>query len=136
MATEAYVHRCSDKFMVAASRVFVAPADDTYFIISIPQFALVTDVWLNITTAYVDGTPSISVGFAGNKQTAVTTYFITNDIAEPTVAGLKVSVQDTLTSNRGKYFNAGPGSITMTVAANSATTEGTFQIFAQYALIS
>lgn len=136
MAFDAYVHRCSDKFMMAASRIFVAPDDGTYFIIQIPQFGLVTDVWLNITTAYVGGAPSLTVGFAGNKQTAIANYFITNDIAEPTVDGLKISVQDTNISNRGKYFGSGPGAITMTIAAGGATTEGTFQIFAQYALIS
>jgi len=122
--------------MMAASRLMVAPDDDTYYVIQLPRYAFVTDVWLNITTAYVGGTPTISVGFAGNGETANTAYFITTDISEPTVAGIKCSIKDTIASNRSKYFSSGSGSITVTIAAGSASTEGTFEVFAQYVLIS
>jgi len=122
--------------MMAASRLMVAPDDDTYYVIQLPRYAFVTDVWLNITTAYVGGAPTISVGFAGNGETANTAYFITTDISEPTVAGIKCSIKDTIASNRSKYFSSGSGSITVTIAAGSASTEGTFEVFAQYVLIS
>jgi hypothetical protein len=122
--------------MMAASRLMVAPDDDTYYVIQLPRYAFVTDVWLNITTAYVGGAPTISVGFAGNGETANTVYFITTDISEPTVAGIKCSIKDTIASNRSKYFSNGSGSITVTIAAGSASTEGTFEVFAQYVLIS
>jgi hypothetical protein len=122
--------------MLAGSRKFVAPDDDTYYIISLPRYAFVTDVWLFITKAYVGGTPSIEIGFTGNGETAAVNYFITNDIAEPTVLGLKRSVKDTLVSNSSKYFADGSGAITLTIAAGSATTEGNFEVFAQYYLIS
>jgi hypothetical protein len=122
--------------MMAASRLMVAPDDDTYYVIQLPRYAFVTDVWLNITTAYVGGAPTISVGFAGNGETANTAYFITTDISEPTVAGIKCSIKDTIASNRSKYFSNGSGSITVTIAAGSASTEGTFEVFAQYVLIS
>lgn len=136
MATERFGHRFSDRYMMAASRLMVAPDDDTYYVIQLPRYALVTDVMLNIRTAYIGGAPSITVGFAGNGETANTAYFITNDIAEPTVAGIKNSIKDTIASNRSKYFSDGSGSITVTVAAGGATTEGTFEVFAQYVLIS
>jgi len=122
--------------MMVASRLMVAPDDDTYYVIQLPRYAFVTDVWLNITTAYVGGAPTISVGFAGNGETANTAYFITTDISEPTVAGIKCSIKDTIASNRSKYFSNGSGSITVTIAAGSASTEGTFEVFAQYVLIS
>jgi len=122
--------------MMAASRLMVAPDDDTYYVIQLPRYAFVTDVWLNITTAYVGGAPTISVGFAGNGETANTAYFITTDISEPTVAGIKCSIKDTIASNRSKYFSNGSGSITVTIAAGNASTEGTFEVFAQYVLIS
>ena len=136
MARERFGHRFSDRYMMAASRLMVAPDDDTYYVIQLPRYAFVTDVWLNITTAYVGGAPTISVGFAGNGETANTAYFITTDISEPTVAGIKCSIKDTIASNRSKYFSNGSGSITVTIAAGSASTEGTFEVFAQYVLIS
>ena len=136
MATERFGHRFSDRYMMVASRLMVAPDDDTYYVIQLPRYAFVTDVWLNITTAYVGGAPTISVGFAGNGETANTAYFITTDISEPTVAGIKCSIKDTIASNRSKYFSNGSGSITVTIAAGSASTEGTFEVFAQYVLIS
>jgi hypothetical protein len=136
MATERLAHRFSDRQFLAGSRKFVAPDDDTYYIISVPRYAFVTDVWLFVSKAYVGTTQSLEVGFAGNGETAVVNYFITNDIADPTVLGLKRSVHDTLTSNSSKYFSTGSGIITLTVAAGDATVEGNFEVFAQYYLIS
>jgi hypothetical protein len=136
MATERLTQRFSDRYMFAGSRKFVAPDDDTYYIIQLPRYAFVTDVWLFVSSAYVGGAPSIEVGFAGNGGTAVVNGFITNDVAEPTVAGLKRSMYDTLTSNSSKYFNNGSGVITVTIAAGGASTEGNFEVFCQYALIA
>ena len=136
MAIERFSTRMSDRFYMVASRLLVAPDDETYYVIQVPRFALVTDVFLFVSKAYVAGTPSIEVGFTGNKDTAVVNYFITNDVAEPKVTGIKRSVTDTRTSNSSKYFNNGSGAITVTIAAGSATTEGNFEVFANYVIIS
>lgn len=136
MSTERFGNRYSDRFMLGASRIMVAPDDATYAVIQIPKYAFITDVWLNIRTAYVAGSPVLTVGFEGNGETANTAFFITNDIADPFVAGIKRSVEDTLTSKPSKYFSGGSGAITVTVAAGGASTEGTFEVFAQYVVIS
>ena len=57
------------------------------------------------------------------------------DIADPTVLGLKVAMKDTLVSFPGKYFSTASGLITFTFEAGSATTLGTFRIYADYTVI-
>lgn len=125
----------SDKVFMARSLLFTEPDDGTYAIIQIPNKAFISDVWLNITTAYVAGTPSLTIGWMGNGETAQTAGFMSNDIAKPMEVGLKRAQHDTLLAWEGKYFNAGTGAVTITVAANSATTEGVFQVFVQYTVI-
>lgn len=135
MSTDLYTNSFADNFRLARSKTLNAVSDDTYNIIRIPKFAFVTDVWLLITTAYVGGVPSITVGWIGNGETAQAAGFLSNEIAKPTVAGLKRAQHDTLVSFEGKYFSGGTGTITVTVAAGGATTEGVFQVFATYSVI-
>lgn len=135
MSTERFSTRLSDRPFLAASRLFVAPDDDTYLIIHIPKYSFVSDVWLDISKAYVGG-GTIEIGFAGNGETAVAYYFITSDISEPTVKGIKRSVGDTLLSGGSKYFGDGSGALTVTIAAGLASVEGNFTVFAQYYVIS
>lgn len=130
---DAYTHKASDAFRLEASKLMLAPADATYNIIRIPKFALVTDCWVQIVEAFtVDA--SIEVGWLGNGEIAVTNGFITNDIAEPTVVGLKRAFNTALTTFPGKYFNTAAGAVTATVAGNSGTV-GNFRVFVNFAVI-
>ena len=130
-----FSNKLADNRMMAMSGLFIAPDDDTYDIIRVPHWAFVSNVWLEINTAYIAGAPSITVGWKGNKETAVPAGFITNDIAKPAEMGLKIAQKDTLTAFPGKYFNTGSGAITVTIAAGGATTEGNFRVFCEYTVI-
>lgn len=133
--TDAISYRLSDRPMLARSKRMVAPADGTYNLIRVPTKAFVTDVWVLITTAFTAAGSTLTVGWLGNGETADPDGFITNDIAKPTVAGLKCAVHDTLTSWPGKYFSSASGLITCTTDDNAGTA-GTFWVFVNYYVIS
>jgi hypothetical protein len=124
----------SDRFFFAKSKRMVAPADATYNIIRIPKNGFVLDVWVKITTAYTAAGSTLTIGWLGNGETAVTNGFMTVDVAKPTVVGLKRAQHDTLTSWEGKYFYSAGGMITCTTDDNSGTA-GTFWVFATYTVI-
>ena len=130
-----FSNKLADNRMMAMSGLFIAPDDDTYDIIRVPHWAFVSNIWLEITTAYIGGTPSITIGWKGNKETAVPAGFMSNDIAKPKELGLKIAQRDNLTAFPGKYFNAGSGAITVTIAAGGASTEGNFRVFCEYTVI-
>ena len=130
-----FSNKLADNRMMAMSGLFITPDDDTYDIIRVPHWAFVSNVWLEITTAYIAGTPNINIGWKGNKETAETAGFMSNDIAKPKELGLKIAQRDNLTTFPGKYFGAGSGAITVTIAAGGASTEGNFRVFCEYAVI-
>ena len=133
--TDRFSHKLADNFMLAMSGLFITPDDATYDIIRIPKWGFVQDVWLEITTAYIAGTPSITIGWKGNGETAQTAGFMSNDIAKPLELGVKRAQKDNLLSFPGKYFGAGSGAVTVTIAAGGATTEGNFRVFVGYSVI-
>jgi len=133
--TDRFSHKLADNFMLAMSGLFITPDDATYDIIRIPKWGFVQDVWLEITTAYIAGTPSITIGWKGNGETAQTAGFMSNDIAKPLELGVKRAQKDNLLSFPGKYFGTGSGAVTVTIAAGGATTEGNFRVLVGYSVI-
>lgn len=128
-----YADKTTDVFRLMASRLMVAPADGTYNLIRIPKYSLITDVWVQITSAFtVDA--AVEVGWLGNGETAVTDGFITDDIADAKIVGLKRAFNTTTKTFPGKYFNAASGAITATILANSGVV-GNFRVFVQFATI-
>jgi hypothetical protein len=127
--------RMSDVSYMLKSKTMVAPDDGYYGLIRVPRYAFVTDVWLDVSVAYVGGAPSLSIGWLGNEQTAQENGFIPADLTQPGVLGLKSSVSAAMNAARAKYFASKGGMITATIAAGGATTEGTFTVFCQYCLI-
>ena len=130
-----YSNKLADNRMLAMSKLFITPDDATYDIIRLPHWAFVSNVWLEVTTAYIAGTPSITVGWKGNKETAVLAGFFSNAIAKPLELGLKIAQKDNLEAFPGKYFNDSSGAVTVTVSAGGATTEGNFRVFCEYTVI-
>jgi hypothetical protein len=133
--TDKFSNKLADNRMLAMSGLFITPDDDIYDIIRIPHWGFVSNVWLEVTTAYIAGTPSITIGWKGNKETAVPAGFMTSAIAKPAEVGLKVAQKDNLEGFPGKYFSVGSGAITVTIAAGSASTEGNFRVFCEYTVI-
>jgi hypothetical protein len=131
--TDAYTTKASDAFRLEASRLMLAPADATYNLIKIPKWALVTDVWIQIVTAFtVDA--SIEIGWMGNGETAVTNGFITDNIADPSVVGMKRAFNTSAATFPGKYFSEASGAVTATVLGNTGAV-GDFRVFIQFTVI-
>ena len=130
-----YSAASADNYRMTKSKQLIALASGVYNIIRIPKMAFVTNVWAFITTPYIGGTPTVIVGYIGDASTAVADGFMTNDIFDPKVAGLKRAQHVSLETFEGKYFSAGSGSITVTISTGSATTLGRFNIFASYSVI-
>lgn len=135
MAKEYFSTSFADRYMLGRSRTMVSPDDNTYYLIALPKAAFVRQVALFVQVAYVGTTTSLSVGWAGNGETAQVAGFISADIAKPFTKGMKWSVNDNLLSNQGKWFNSGSGAVTCTIAKGDATTLGTFIVFVDYTVI-
>jgi hypothetical protein len=115
------------------SGLFVTPTADIYNVIRIPKFALVDDVWLEVTTACTAGA-SITVGFgAYGSVSAVTSGFMSDDIAKPGEVGMKRAQRDNLLSFPGRYFSGGNSILTVTLAGTF--TAGVFRFFMGYSVI-
>lgn len=131
--TDAYTTKASDSFRMEASKLMLAPADGTYNLIKIPKFALVTDCWIQIVTAFTVNA-SVEIGWMGNGATAVTDGFITDDIADPLNVGLKRGFNVAVSTFPGKYFNGASGAITATVLDKDGAV-GNFRVFVQFTVI-
>jgi hypothetical protein len=131
--TDAYTYKAADNYRMEASKLMLAPDDGTYNIIKIPMYALITDAWIQIVTAFTVNA-TVEVGWLGNGETAVTNGLITNDIANPTVAGLKRAFNTALTTFPGKYFSDAAGAVTVTVADVDGAV-GDFRVFIQFTVI-
>lgn len=130
---DAYTSKAADNYRMEASKLMLAPDDGTYNIIKIPKFALVTDAWVQIVTAFTVNA-TVDVGWMGNGETAITNGFITSDIADPTIVGLKRAFNTALTTFPGKYFSDASGAVTVTVADNDGAV-GDFRVFIQFTVI-
>ena len=134
MATNKISYAAADNYRMARSKTLINLDDDTFYLIQIPRYAFVRTVWLFISSAYDTAGATVSVGWVGNGETANTTGFISTDVADCLVEGLKVSMSDTLTTFQGKYFNDASGLITLT-SSKAGGTGGTMLVFAEYTVI-
>jgi hypothetical protein len=133
MSTDAYTSKSADNFRLEASKLMLAPADETYNLIKIPKYAFVSDVWVQIVTAFTVNA-SIEIGWFGNGETAVTDGFITDDVAAPLVVGIKRAMNSSAVTFPGKWFTGGSGGITATVLDNGGAV-GNFRVFVQFTVI-
>jgi hypothetical protein len=91
------------------------------------------DVWVQIVTAFTLDA-SITVGWFGNGETAVLDGFITNEIAQPSVVGVKRAFNSTIETFPGKFFSGAAGAVTATVLDNNGVV-GSFRVFIQFSVI-
>lgn len=131
--TDAYTNKVADNYRLAASKLMLAPDDATYNLIRLPRYALVTDAWVQIVTAFT-GTASITVGWAGNGEVANEAGFIVNSVADPTNVGMKRAFNLTISAFPGKYFAAASGIVTATVLDGTGAV-GNFRVFVQYSVV-
>ena len=125
----------ADNMRLARSKNLVSLADGTYNVMQLPRYAFVRHVWLLVTTAYAGGDGTAQVGFTGNKETADTDAFLNAARCAATVTGMKRSLVGYGVAAEGKWFNDGSGQITVTLAANGATTAMIGMAFVDYTVL-
>ena len=131
MATDWLSTKAADNLRLARSRSILTPSADTYNLINFPKFAFVKDVWLWVVVA--GSSDTVSIGWTGNGEAAQAAGFISVDVAEATVIGLKRAQHDTMVSFEGKYFFDAGGQLTMTVGTTQTT--GEFHILVDYTIL-
>lgn len=129
--TDFYSTRKSENIRWCVSKALVTPSAATLSLFEIPMHSLVFDVRLMVQTAGDSNT--VTLGWSGNGETAVTNAFFTAAVANVLATGMKASARDTATSSDGKYFNAARGAITMTIGTTQGT--GLFYVFCGYSVI-
>lgn len=133
--TDRFSHKLADTYKLAMSGTFITTDAnaDTFNLIRIPRYALVDDVWLEVTTACT-AAATIIIGFgAYGSVTAVTAGFMSNDIAKPQEVGMKRAQRDNLLSFPGRYFEA--GNSILTVTTTGTFTAGVWRVFMGYSII-
>jgi hypothetical protein len=122
----------SDNFRLLKSKPLSgAVTAGTYGLLRVPKWAFVSGVWVWVET--VCSATDVTVGWSGNTETANTVGFLSSDIVDAGVVGIKVATKDTLASAVGKYFDKGTGEITVTLG--TTWTTGKLYVFCQYSVI-
>jgi hypothetical protein len=131
MTTDIISVKAADNYRIGKSRTILTPSADTYWLYRFPRYTLVTDVWLYVPVA--GDSKTVSIGWVGNGETAQAAGFLSVDIADVMVIGMKRAQKDTLVAFEGKYFDDAGGLLTMTVGTAQGT--GEFHVFVQYSII-
>ena len=128
-----FTNNVSDNFRLIRSKPLIGAAATagTWSLIRLPKWAFVSGLWVWIETAC--NVEDITIGWSGNKETAVPAGFMSADILNATVVGYKTAVNDTLTSFGQKYFGDGQGAITATLGTTWAS--GKITVFCQYSVV-
>lgn len=132
MAVNYISYSAADNYRLARSKTLIDLNDDTYLLIQIPKYAFVRSVWLHVTDPSESGT--MTVGWLGNGEVAQPAGFMSIEIAECQVAGLKIAMKDNALAFPGKYFNSASGIITLTNDSVGGDS-GTCMVFAEYTVI-
>ena len=131
MATDYISTKAADNLRLARSKSILTPSADTYNLINLPKHSFVKDVWLWVKVA--GSSDTVSIGWTGNGETAQAAGFLSTDIANATVVGLKRAQHDTMVSFEGKYFFDAGGQLTMTVGTTQTT--GEFHVLVNYTIL-
>jgi hypothetical protein len=122
----------ADNYRIAKSQT-VYYAAGTYNLIEVPKYSFVHPVWLSVDTAYAGTSVTVTVGWKGNGESAQVAGFMSNNIADPSIVGMKLAQKDSLIASPGKWFNNGSGVITLTVGG--IPTAGKCKVFVAYSVI-
>ena len=125
----------ADNMRYVKSAALLDAADDTYFLARVPLNAFVTNIIVQLISAY-GSTSTLTVGFSGNQETADPDAFMLSVDIDPDGAILTRSLAGATGINRGgKWFDQASGSITMTVGKGDAAATASARLFVEYKLI-
>jgi len=125
----------ADNVRLVASCALLDAVDETYHLIRIPQYALVTNVIVDLISPF-GTTSTITVGFDGNGETADPDAFFLNVDIDPDGSILTRSLAGSTGVNRGgKWFGANNGTITLTLVEGNAPATASVRLFAEYKVV-
>lgn len=121
--------------IVRSKRVNGVVAEGTHGMIRIPKNAFLIDAWIEKHEALVpSGALDLSLGIAGNKETADPDYLMINADIDGANTGIERASLAT-TPFEGKRFTEGSGMITLTCGSGSDLTAGSFTVIAEYYML-
>jgi hypothetical protein len=128
-------HSEADNMRFVKSVALLDAASDTYFLARVPWYAFVTNVIVQLISPY--GLTSVmTVGFAGNKETADPDAFLLNADIDPDGSVLtRSSLAGTGVNKGGKWFDQASGVITLTLTKGDAAATASARLFVEYKLI-
>lgn len=118
-----------------SKRITPALATGVYSLFRIPRYALITDIWVDVATAFDGTTPdTVTLGFGGNKETQDDDGFMDAAAVLLSTAGIKRATSDGQPCSEGKYFDAAGGVIVASYTNNDSTV-GSAYVFVKYCMI-
>ena len=120
--TARYSNKRADNFRLGKSQLIISPVNGRLELLRIPHKAFVK-IFLQKVAVATAGT--ITVGFIGNKESAVADFFLTDTEADSGNLGI-------VGSTDYKYFQDGSGALTVTTASSF---DGSFYVLAEYTII-
>lgn len=136
MATDIISTIAADNYRLARSKTLYELDDDTYYLVRIPKYAFVDQIWLWVTQAYAGGASgAATVGFIGNGETADPDGFMDATQAAARVAGMKIMTGDTQPGSKGKWFTDAGGLLTITLSKGTDTTLLIGHVLMRYTVI-
>ena len=124
----------ADNMRLVKSASLLDQADDTYFLVKVPRFSLVTSIIVHLIDGSGYGlTSSITVGFDGNKETADPDAFLLNANIDPDGTSKLISLASSTGINKGgKWFDQANGVITLTQAIGDGGAGREVRLFVGY----
>ena len=121
----------SDTGMLLKSKHIGLLAAGDYGLFRIPSHVIITDVWVEVLTAFNSSVtaPTATIGWAGQDATDADGFMDAAAVALGT-AGLRSCHIDSQPYSDGKHCQTG-GAITLTMTAGDGT-EGQLLVFAKY----
>lgn len=122
----------ADNMRLVKSASLLDQADDTYFMVKVPRFSLVTSIIVHLISAF-GTTSTITVGFDGNKETADPDAFLLSVDIDPDGANKLISLASATGINRGgKYFDQANAVITLDLVKGNAGAAAEVRLFVGY----
>lgn len=131
-------NKLSDFTYLARSHKLSDVDNGTYSLFPIPRNAFVEEVWVEVSVAGSGGTPNstVTIGFAGNRETADPDGFIDATLGTTTAVKMIRASKDAQPASQGKWFLDGSGMLTATFTKGTTTTGPDVVVFARYSVIS
>lgn len=106
--------------------------DNSYFLVKVPRFALVTDIIVHLISPF-GTTSTMTVGFDGNKETVDPDAFLLNVNIDPDGLNKLISLASSTGVNRGgKWFDQANGVITLDLVQGNAPVTAEVRLFVGY----